>query len=383
MKSKSTFLVAAQVGSVLTVAGTASGQFLSPKWDRPADAASAQVSRTTFQVFDLMQDDDGDPTNGISMGMPDAANINPVGNASLSELSGSAFITGSGNIYSPFARLDMRVTIPLYTPGEDAVTRFFMQIQTEGSELVQVDPGDPTAEPPIPPSYDFSSFSINGKPLDSLVEFQYIEISRLPTLGSLVRHAFEFAVRSPVDELNTLAYRPLETSNSQQLISIDTLSTTLGDFDYDGDRDAFDIDLLLRAEAGPTCPAVSLFDLNEDGLITNSPNVGGSDADLWVRSLADTEYGDADLDGKVDFIDLLAVARAFGSVGTWANGDFNGDDLVDFGDLLLLAKHYGFGAVDVGSFTDDWTLAQTVVPEPAVLLASVAMIPLLGRRARR
>ena len=52
--------------------------------------------------------------------------------------------------------------------------------------------------------------------------------------------------------------------------------------------------------------------------------------------------GDADADGKVDFADLVLVARNYGKTNaTWADGDFNGDGSVGFDDLLVVARSYG------------------------------------------
>ena len=58
----------------------------------------------------------------------------------------------------------------------------------------------------------------------------------------------------------------------------------------------------------------------------------------------ETRYlpGDADLDGKVDFADVLIVARNYGKGrATWADGDFNNDGSVGFDDLLIVARNYG------------------------------------------
>ena len=52
--------------------------------------------------------------------------------------------------------------------------------------------------------------------------------------------------------------------------------------------------------------------------------------------------GDADFDGKVDFADLVIVARHYGQQNAaWADGDFNADGSVGFDDLVLLAGNYG------------------------------------------
>ena len=55
--------------------------------------------------------------------------------------------------------------------------------------------------------------------------------------------------------------------------------------------------------------------------------------------------GDADADGKVNFADLVLVARNYGKTNaTWADGDFNNDGSVGFDDLLIVARNYGKSA---------------------------------------
>ena len=52
--------------------------------------------------------------------------------------------------------------------------------------------------------------------------------------------------------------------------------------------------------------------------------------------------GDTNLDGKVDFGDLVALARSYGKTGAdWSMGEFDYDGKVDFGDLVVLARNYG------------------------------------------
>ena len=53
-------------------------------------------------------------------------------------------------------------------------------------------------------------------------------------------------------------------------------------------------------------------------------------------------YGDANLDGKVDFKDLVLLAQNYGKTGGfWQDGDFNYDGKVGFDDLVKLAQNYG------------------------------------------
>ena len=75
----------------------------------------------------------------------------------------------------------------------------------------------------------------------------------------------------------------------------------------------------------------------------------GDSADGIVAGLAAdtilvkyTRYGDINLDGKVDFKDLVILSRNYGAAGTtWAQGDLNYDSKTDFSDLVLLSRNYG------------------------------------------
>ena len=79
-------------------------------------------------------------------------------------------------------------------------------------------------------------------------------------------------------------------------------------------------------------------------------NLGYADsADGVIKGLSDHTvlvkyalYGDANLDGKVNFDDLVLLAANYRrSDANWDQGDFNYDGRVDFADLVLLARNYG------------------------------------------
>lgn len=90
--------------------------------------------------------------------------------------------------------------------------------------------------------------------------------------------------------------------------------------------------------------------------------------------------GDTNLDGTVDFADLLSLAQHYSlpSGAIWTQGDSNYDGAVDFGDLLSLAQNYSRSVT--GSFESDWTMAKSLAPEPA----SAGVVALLAavRRSR-
>ncbi len=107
-----------------------------------------------------------------------------------------------------------------------------------------------------------------------------------------------------------------------------------------------------------------------------------------------TYKGDTDLNGIVNFDDLLKLAQSYGASGkSWVNGDANYDGTVNFDDLLSLAQNYGLGALinttlsgsqmsALGAdFGGQWALARSLVPEPTGL-AAIAMLAGVARRRR-
>jgi hypothetical protein len=103
-------------------------------------------------------------------------------------------------------------------------------------------------------------------------------------------------------------------------------------------------------------------------------------------------FGDTNLDGVVDFNDLVRVAQHYNVTDgyrLWSEGDVNYDGNVDFNDLVKIAQHYN-GAmpaqgVDFGaSFGSDMAAAFASVPEPATgLMVAGGMLGMLGRRKSR
>ncbi len=100
--------------------------------------------------------------------------------------------------------------------------------------------------------------------------------------------------------------------------------------------------------------------------------------DVLVRF---TFNGDTDLNGTVNFDDLLRVAQNYDTVatGTWFKGDFTYDGNINFDDLLGLAQQYDktllvsgngidvLGGAGGSAFANDWRLALSMVPEPTSL----------------
>lgn len=73
-------------------------------------------------------------------------------------------------------------------------------------------------------------------------------------------------------------------------------------------------------------------------------------------------FGDANLDGTVEFDDLVRLADHYNQSSTrWVDGDFNYDNVVNFDDLLTLAVNYGASLVPSPS-----PLIAFPTPNPAV-----------------
>ncbi len=105
-------------------------------------------------------------------------------------------------------------------------------------------------------------------------------------------------------------------------------------------------------------------------------------------------YGDANLDGKVNFTDLSILLSNYGKAGTfgWSQGDFNYDSTVNFSDLSKLLSNYSkSGPLNIGNIpnltldsqalqllaSDHITISgASPVPEPSslVMLASLAAL---------
>jgi autotransporter-associated beta strand protein len=89
-------------------------------------------------------------------------------------------------------------------------------------------------------------------------------------------------------------------------------------------------------------------------------------------------YGDANLDGSVNFTDLSKVLANYGSSGmTWSQGDFSYDGTVNFSDLSKVLGNYGTTGGPA------WA-GVSPVPEPGtIVLFGIGAISLLAYAWRR
>jgi hypothetical protein len=115
-------------------------------------------------------------------------------------------------------------------------------------------------------------------------------------------------------------------------------------------------------------------------------------ADLRIYHDKITPYsqmipGDANLDGKVDIVDLSTVGTNWQQFGVgWSGGDFNSDNIVDVVDLGLVGTHWQESVLlsaSPGGMSFEEAVSMVQLPEPSGLLVLGAAIVLMGRSGRR
>jgi hypothetical protein len=99
--------------------------------------------------------------------------------------------------------------------------------------------------------------------------------------------------------------------------------------------------------------------------------------EVILLSMRLADYGDANLDGSVDYADFVILHDNFGAAGTWTSGDFSGDGRVSFADFQLLERNFDSEALSAAQAE---VMAQ--FPEPGGLLAGIAAVVCLTRRRR-
>jgi hypothetical protein len=186
------------------------------------------------------------------------------------------------------------------------------------------------------------------------------------------------------------------TSNVTQLFISDGTTLDLGVagliFDY-GDTNIPSLATLTAwitsgkiTSAGiPANQAIGFVDTSLSPSLTSFRDIP---LDATAVAFAATLKGDTDLNGSVNFNDLLALAQNYnGTSRSWFQGDFDYTGTVDFNDLLSLAQNYNGtlsleGETFSADFAADFALAMSLVPEPTTLAAVGGLACTMLRRRR-
>ena len=250
------------------------------------------------------------------------------------------------------SRGDVEIQRGVLIPGDEEGLRIYGDLQLSAETISQfvLDNGDAQARLSVDSatlagSLEVLAASTYDPALDELVELIVLNEDS----AEVISGTFD-----DVSLPTTLSGKAFELSVTELGVFLDPY--LLGDFNGDDRRSGTDINLLstVGRQSGD-----EHFDLNGDGTVDQADRV------VWVEDYERTHFGDADLNGTVDFADFLALSENFGTAGGWRRGDFDGNQKVDFPDFLLLSENFG----QTGS-------AITSVPEPSSL--NVFLLALFG-----
>ena len=132
-----------------------------------------------------------------------------------------------------------------------------------------------------------------------------------------------------------------------------------------------------------TTPApAGIYPLRLGNTRNGDTDFGGTPANITNGNLIVLYPGDANMNGMVDFSDLLSLAQHYGTTSgnSFATGDFNYDGSVNFNDLLLLAQNYGKSLNLNPPPPTSPAFGAAAVPEPGALTVLILAPLLLSRR---
>ena len=124
------------------------------------------------------------------------------------------------------------------------------------------------------------------------------------------------------------------------------------------------------------------------GIFSGDSDFGDSSGNILPGNITNGNLiigyaGDLNLDGTVNFSDLLTLAQNYGHTGaSYFQGDLDHNGTVNFADLLTLAQNYG-KSVNTSLPAPAVALSVSSVPEPASLGLLAGAAAFLCRRSRR
>ncbi|MGL4511911.1 MAG: hypothetical protein ACRCT8_02390 [Lacipirellulaceae bacterium] len=189
---------------------------------------------------------------------------------------------------------------------------------------------------------------VDGKWIETTIEVQ------APTDATLIRWVGLFAQFANAGGLVHL--------DNASIVNLTAGAPLLGDFDYDGVRDADDLHMLRLTSQGKLVAASNRFDLNTSG------GVDAADIAAWI-ALGGIQ-GDYNGDGAVNAADYTVFRDTLDATGPGLAADDNADRRIDQADYIVWQRNYGPGAT-----------SATAIPEPtAAVLGCLALAGVARRR---
>ena len=161
-----------------------------------------------------------------------------------------------------------------------------------------------------------------------------------PVLQGRLRNYTAFEGTLDPYEVSNFLFFGDNTTRAESMVELDGIRVAIHDFDADGTLTVADIQLLdVAVRAASDEPS---FDLNGDGRLDQQ------DRAAWIHRVWRTSFGDADLDGRFDNNDVVAVFVAgeyndgYSMNSSWQTGDWNGDGEFDNEDFVLAFVDGGY-----------------------------------------
>lgn len=173
--------------------------FTQPAWGRPTSEVAADAAKISYQLWDVF--------SSLTVNAPDGPSYNKAGVANAFDSNApasGAFVTSSGNIYSPTGVIRPRVVVPLQTISGGQV-ELLVQIESNGSDI------------------STSGLTVNGTSFASLANAKYAELKRVPLGGmggASVDHAWTFTL--PTTGIADMTFDWNATSSSLGALTVDT-----------------------------------------------------------------------------------------------------------------------------------------------------------------
>ncbi len=140
------------------------------------------------------------------------------------------------------------------------------------------------------------------------------------------------------------------------LYTAGTVRSYDADVNGDGVVNAADIDAIYHHFGTVTSSnGLAQYDLNGDGAVNQA------DVSYLLKNVLHRSYGDANLDGYVDYGDYQVLLTHWQQPGGWTDGNFDGGSVVDYGDYQILLDYWNPTGMNMSEVPEPTTLTLLVL----------------------